>query len=54
MRRISAKPVVRTRILPDQADIPHPRLGFFGVIDERFDSDLLDQVAANVLTGISS
>ena len=29
----------------DQADIPHPRLGFFGVIDERFDSDLLDQVA---------
>lgn len=29
----------------DQADIPHPRLGFFGVIDERFDIDLLDQVA---------
>ena len=22
----------------DQANIPHPRLGFFGVIDERFDS----------------
>ena len=22
---------------PDQQDIPHPRLGFFGVIDERFD-----------------
>ena len=22
----------------DQAHIPHPRLGFFGVIDERFDS----------------
>jgi UDP-galactopyranose mutase len=22
---------------PDQRDIPHPRLGFFGVIDERFD-----------------
>jgi len=29
----------------DQADIPHPRLGFFGVIDERFDIELLDQVA---------
>ena len=29
----------------DQEDIPHPRLGFFGVIDERFDIDLLDQVA---------
>jgi UDP-galactopyranose mutase len=22
---------------PDQRDVPHPRLGFFGVIDERFD-----------------
>jgi UDP-galactopyranose mutase len=30
----------------DQADIPHPRLGFFGVIDERFDRELLDQVAS--------
>ena len=30
----------------DQANIPHPRLGFFGVIDERFDAELLDQVAA--------
>jgi UDP-galactopyranose mutase len=29
----------------DQASIPHPRLGFFGVIDERFDSELLRQVA---------
>jgi len=29
----------------DQKDIPHPRLGFFGVIDERFDVDLLAQVA---------
>jgi UDP-galactopyranose mutase len=25
----------------DQAGIAHPRLGFFGVIDERFDADLL-------------
>ena len=30
----------------DQASIPHPRLGFFGVIDERFDTELLEQVAA--------
>jgi len=29
----------------DQSHIPHPRLGFFGVIDERFDIELLDQVA---------
>ena len=30
----------------DQNDIPHPRLGFFGVIDERFDIELLDNSAA--------
>ena len=30
----------------DQAGIAHPRLGFFGVIDERFDIDLLRDVAA--------
>lgn len=29
----------------DQAGIPHPRLGFFGVIDERFDTELLDKAA---------
>jgi len=29
----------------DQAAIPHPRLGFFGVIDERMDLDLLGKVA---------
>jgi UDP-galactopyranose mutase len=29
----------------DQADIPHPRLGFFGVVDERMDLELLDAVA---------
>jgi UDP-galactopyranose mutase len=29
----------------DQAAIPHPRLGFFGVIDERIDLDLLRDVA---------
>lgn len=31
---------------PDQAGIPHPRLGFFGVIDERFDVELLRAAAA--------
>lgn len=30
----------------DQRDIPHPRLGFFGVIDERFDAELLGEAAA--------
>jgi len=29
----------------DQALIPHPRLGFFGVIDERFDIDLIAGLA---------
>ncbi|MBW4665569.1 MAG: UDP-galactopyranose mutase [Chroococcus sp. CMT-3BRIN-NPC107] len=30
----------------DQAHIPHPRLGFYGVIDERMDLELLAGVAA--------
>jgi UDP-galactopyranose mutase len=30
---------------PDQVEIPRPRLGFFGVIDERLDVELLDEVA---------
>ena len=29
----------------DQSGVPRPRLGFFGVIDERFDTELLDAVA---------
>lgn len=29
----------------DQASLPSPRLGFFGVIDERLDIDLLDSLA---------
>jgi len=29
----------------DQAGIPHPRLGFFGVLDERLDQALLDAIA---------
>ncbi|GAB3836651.1 glycosyltransferase family 1 protein [Hymenobacter jeollabukensis] len=30
----------------DQAHIPHPRVGFFGVVDERLDIELLGQLAA--------
>jgi glycosyltransferase involved in cell wall biosynthesis len=30
----------------DQAGIPRPRLGFYGVIDERFDTELLGEMAA--------
>lgn len=29
----------------DQANIPHPRLGFYGVIDERMDIELIDGIA---------
>ena len=29
----------------DQENIPHPRLGFFGVIDERMEIDLLSEIA---------
>lgn len=29
----------------DQATIPHPRLGFYGVVDERMDLELLDGIA---------
>ena len=29
----------------DQANIPHPRFGFYGVIDERFDIDIIAQAA---------
>ncbi|MCA1246524.1 glycosyltransferase [Massilia sp. MS-15] len=30
---------------PDQAAIPHPRLGFYGVIDERLDVELVSKMA---------
>jgi glycosyltransferase involved in cell wall biosynthesis len=38
----------RTAVKPpaDQSAIPQPRIGFFGVIDERMDYELLDGVAA--------
>jgi glycosyltransferase involved in cell wall biosynthesis len=29
----------------DQEDLPKPRLGFYGVLDERFDTDLLAKIA---------
>jgi UDP-galactopyranose mutase len=29
----------------DQVNIPHPRIGFYGVVDERFDIELLDAVS---------
>lgn len=29
----------------DQSNIPHPRVGFFGVIDERLDIDLLNEIS---------
>lgn len=31
----------------DQASIPHPRIGFFGVVDERLDIELLRELAKN-------
>lgn len=41
---------VKARVLKedpaDQADIPHPRFGFYGVIDERFNIELVDQLSA--------
>lgn len=39
-RTITAQP-------DDMAHIPHPRFGFYGVIDERFDIDLIKNVAEN-------
>ncbi|MEP6513108.1 MAG: glycosyltransferase, partial [Parafilimonas sp.] len=30
----------------DQKEIPHPRLGFYGVVDERFNIELLKEVSA--------
>ncbi|MBC8005296.1 MAG: glycosyltransferase [Verrucomicrobia bacterium] len=32
----------------DQAQIPHPRVGFFGVLDERLDIELLDKMASQM------
>ncbi|WP_165761225.1 glycosyltransferase [Niastella koreensis] len=40
--------IARTRVTEpaDQADIPHPRIGYYGVLDERLDIDLLNQLVA--------
>lgn len=35
----------RHNVHPAHADIPHPRLGFYGVIDERFDAGLIEALA---------
>src|SRR5439155_1371993 len=42
-----AREAALSRLLdpPDQEDLPRPRFGYYGVIDERFDTALLDQVA---------
>ena len=42
-----AKPSAPSEPEPDdQAGLPHPRLGFFGVLDERLDLAILDALAA--------
>jgi len=40
-----SKARIHTQEPKDQQDIPHPRLGFFGVLDERFDAELIRAVA---------
>ncbi|MDQ1919304.1 NAD(P)-binding protein [Massilia pseudoviolaceinigra] len=40
-----SKALDRARVHPSQTGLATPRLGFFGVIDERFDIDLLKAVA---------
>jgi UDP-galactopyranose mutase len=35
----------RVREAEDQAQLPHPRLGFYGVIDERLDLEIVDRLA---------
>ena len=38
--------LVKSNSHPDQAHVAHPRLGFYGVIDERFDTDMIKEIAA--------
>jgi UDP-galactopyranose mutase len=40
-----AKALNRADDHPDQRELPHPRLGFYGVIDERFDPAMLSEMA---------
>ena len=43
---VGAEQVIEKTSEPaDQANIPHPRVGFFGVVDERFDIDLIREAA---------
>lgn len=46
VHHFAAARVAREREPADQVAITRPRLGFFGVIDERMDLDLVDRVAA--------
>ena len=41
-----AKARIHNQQPADQENIPHPRLGFFGVLDERFDAELIREAAA--------
>lgn len=41
-----SKARVRMEDPADQAVIPHPRFGFYGVLDERFDISLLNEIAS--------
>jgi UDP-galactopyranose mutase len=46
---VDVRHFARARTVPDsshQRDLPHPRLGFFGVIDERMDLDVVQALAA--------
>ena len=45
MRSISRQRANGMKEAEDQSALPHPRLGFFGVIDERFDVPLLRAMA---------
>jgi glycosyltransferase involved in cell wall biosynthesis len=40
--------IARTQVQepPDQVSIPHPRIGFYGVLDERLDIEMLKELAA--------
>ena len=40
-----SKALARSHAHPSQAALPQPRLGFYGVIDERFDTELLRAIA---------
>jgi UDP-galactopyranose mutase len=43
--RLSNEVGQRVSEAEDQAELPHPRLGFYGVIDERLDLEIVDRMA---------